>query len=176
MLEKLPAAVYFITLRVLMTHFSDQVFWRETTTTPLWSLIHPIIPSKPSPRVKIRTYRVISKTDIRAGNSIWPEKESFWIIWTILGTTLAKDHGNANISLKTHSQNDSVTKTNRKIKRWWVRRFLAWLIFCCCFDNQNIRWDDLFPVQLYLVKCYCLFLWIPISLVMENWTNYLISE
>ena len=151
MLEKVPATVYFITLRVLMTHFSDQIFWRETTTTPLWSLIHPVMSSKPSPRVKIRTHRVISKRDIRAGNSIWPEKESFWIIWTIPGTMLAKDHGNANISLKIHSQNDSVTKTNRKIKDV-VRRFLAWLIFCCCFDNQNIRWDDLFRVQLYLVR------------------------
>ena len=77
MLEKLPTAVYFITLRVLMTHFPDQIFWRETATTSLWSLIHLVMPSKPSTRVKIRTHRVISKTDIRAGNSIRPEKESF---------------------------------------------------------------------------------------------------
>ena len=145
MLEKLPAAVNFITLRVLMTHFSDQVFWRETTTTPLWSLIHPIFPSKPSPRVKIRTYRVISKTDILAGNSIWPEKESFWIIWTIPGTTLAKDHGNTINSPDIHSQNDSVTKTNRKMKRCGpaVLGLARCCCCCCCFDNQNIRWDAL---------------------------------
>ena len=59
---------------------------------------------------------------------------------TIPGTTLAKDHGNAINSPDIHSQNDSVTKTNRKMKRCGPAVLgLACFCCCCCFDNQNIR-------------------------------------